>query len=145
MPVVAARELDDPVAPGKGAREPQGAHRRLGTRADEADHLDGGNGVDDLGGELDLSLGRRTEGRPAVGSRMDGLERLGIGVTEDQRSPGLHPVHVRRARDVLDHGAVPAGHEHGLVEPHRAHRAHRRVDATRDQLRGRAPELRASP
>jgi hypothetical protein len=36
---IAAGELDDQVAPGGRARDPQRAHRRLGARVDEAQHL----------------------------------------------------------------------------------------------------------
>src|SRR5690606_40904046 len=38
--VVAALELDDGIAPGEAAREPDGAHRGLGARADQTHHLD---------------------------------------------------------------------------------------------------------
>ena len=61
-----------------------------------------GHGVDDLGRELDLGLGRRAEGRAARGRGDDGLDRLGIGVPEDQRPPGHDPVEVAPAVDVLD-------------------------------------------
>ena len=61
--VVVAGELDHAVAPRRGAREANGAHRRLGAGRDEPHHLDRGHGVDDLGGEVDLSLGRRAERR----------------------------------------------------------------------------------
>ena len=67
--VVVAGELDHPVAARRGAREPDGAHRGLGARRDEAHHLDRGHGVDDLGGQVDLSLGRRAE-RRASGERL---------------------------------------------------------------------------
>ena len=108
MAVVAARELDHPVAPGHGAREPQRAHRRLGAGADEPHHLDRGNRVDDLGRELDLGLGRGAERRAAVRGGVDRCERLGIGVAEDQGPPGLHPVDVLGAGGVLDDGTLAA-------------------------------------
>ncbi len=69
MAVVAAGELDHAVAARRRPREPERAHRRLGAGADEPHHLDGRHGVDDLGGELDLGLGRRAERRAAVGAR----------------------------------------------------------------------------
>ena len=62
--VVAARELEDPVA-REGAREAERAHRRLGPGRDEPHLLDRRHGVDDLGGQLDLGLGRGAEARPA--------------------------------------------------------------------------------
>ena len=39
MAVIAARELDDLVAPGKRARDANGAHRRFGSGADESNAL----------------------------------------------------------------------------------------------------------
>ena len=56
--VVGAGELDDRVAAGGGAGEADGAHRRLGAGVDDAHHLDRGEAVANLGGELDLALGR---------------------------------------------------------------------------------------
>ena len=63
MTVVAARELEDPVAPRRAAREPDRAHRGFGARADHPHLLDRRERVDDLVRELDLALGRRAEGR----------------------------------------------------------------------------------
>ena len=39
MAVIAAHELDDLVAPGKRARDANGAHRRFGSGADESNAL----------------------------------------------------------------------------------------------------------
>src|SRR5205823_2323773 len=50
-----------------------------------------------------------------------------------ERAPGQHPVEIPLAVDVLEMGALAAPEEDGLVEPDRAHRPHRRVDAARDQ------------
>ena len=90
--VVAAGELEHAVAAREGAREPERRHRRLGARGDEPHLLDRRHGVDDLGRELDLALGRRAEARPVERRLAHRLDRLGVGVAEDQRPPRLHPV-----------------------------------------------------
>src|SRR5581483_11661346 len=77
------------------------------------------------------------------GRARDRLHRLGIGVTEDQRPPGHDPVDVAAPVHVLDPRALATANEDGLVEPDRAHRTHRGVDAARGQRRGAPPELGA--
>ena len=47
--VIAAGELDHPVAVGEAAREPERRHRRLGAGRDEPDLLDRRHRIDDLG------------------------------------------------------------------------------------------------
>ena len=106
--VVVARELDQPVAARRRAREPDGAHRRLGARRDEPHHLDRRHRVDDLGGEVDLALGRRAERRAPRERLRDRRQRGRVGVAEEQRPPGEHPVDVLVAVDVLDERAVAA-------------------------------------
>src|SRR6185503_2227776 len=145
MAVVAARELDHAVAASHGPGKPQRAHRRLRARADEPHHLDRRHGVDDLAGELDLRLGGRAEGRPAVGGGVDGCKGLRVRVTEEQRSPRLHPVDVAVALDVLHPASRAARDEHGFVDAHGAHRTDRRVDAAGDQARRPAPAVRPLP
>ena len=143
--MVAARELEDAVAPREAAREPDRAHRGLGAGGDEAHHLDRRHRVDDLLRELHLGFGRGAEGRPARGGVLDRSERLGVGVPEDERPPAHDPVDVALPLDVLDLGAAAAAHEDRLVEADRAHRADRRVDAARDQPLRPPSELGALP
>ena len=135
--VVAAGRLEDPVAMRERARETQRAHRRLRPRGDEAHLLDRRHGVDDLRRELDLRLGRGAVARAAQRRLPHGLDRLRVGVTEDERPPGHDPVEEAAALGV-DVRARPAPHEQRLVEADAAHRAHGRVDAAGDQLE-RAP------
>ena len=142
MTVVAARELEDPVALRRAAGEPDRAHRRLGARADHSHLLDRRERVDDLGRELDLSFGRRAEGRALVGGLLDGLDRLPVGMAEDQRAEGHHPIDVLPAVGGRHVRALPAAHEERLVEPDGLHRAHGRVDAARDQALGLPRQLR---
>ena len=61
--VVGARELEDRLAAGGGAREADRGHRRLGARGGHAQHLDALHPAGDLGGELDLAGRRRAEAR----------------------------------------------------------------------------------
>src|SRR5581483_7022586 len=51
--------------------------------------------------------------------------------------------HVPAAADVLDLGPLAPRHEDRLVEPDRAHRPDRRVDAAGDQLERAPVEIRA--
>ena len=61
--VVAAGETHERLAARRRAGQPQRAHRGFRARGDQPHLLDGRHRVDDLGGELDLALGRRAEGR----------------------------------------------------------------------------------
>ena len=139
--VVAAGELEDTVAAGEAARQPDRAHRRLRAGRDETNALDGRNRVDDLRGELDLALGRRAEGRAVARRGDDRIHGLGIRVPEEQRPPGHHPVDVRASVGGLEPRARRPPHEQRLVQPDGAHRADGRVDAAGDQLLRPAPEL----
>ena len=113
--VVAARELEDPVAAGGAAGEADRAHRRLGPRGDEAHLLDRRHRVDDLLGELDLALrsARRTSSRAR--RLLDGRDDLRVRVAEDERPPRHDPVDVAVPVDVLDVGPLAAGDEERLV------------------------------
>src|SRR5262245_49367587 len=133
VPVVAAGELQDPVALRRSARKPDRAHPGLGAGADEPHLLDRRERVDDLGRELDLAFGRRAEGRPVAGRGANRLDRRRVRVPEEERPEGHHPVDEALAVDRLQVRALRAPHEERLVEPNRLHRADRRVDPARDQ------------
>ena len=142
MTVIAARELEDPVTPGRRPREPNGAHRRLRAGGDEPDQLERGHRIDELLGELHLALGRGAERRSLARGRDHRLNDLGIRVPEDQRPPRHHPVDVAAAGLVLDPRALAAADEERLVEADGAHRPHRRVDAARNHLASPPPQAR---
>jgi hypothetical protein len=132
--VVAAVELHEQVAPGRAARDPDGAHRRLGARADQPHHLHRRiGGADDLG-HLDLERGGcAVAGAPArrLGHRLhDGRGR----VAQDQRAPGADEVDVGppvrvpeprplAARDEERSAADGAEGAHGAVDAARDHPA----------------------
>ena len=92
MAVIAPANLRDAVPARRAPGEPDRAHRRLGARRDEPDHLDRRNRVDDLLRQEHLALGGRAEARPTPGGLANGVDRLGIGVPEDQGSPRTDPV-----------------------------------------------------
>ena len=142
--VVAAGELDDSISARERAGQPNRAHRRLRARRHEPHLLDRRDCVDDLRGELDLRLGRRAEARPMSRGLGDRLDRLRIGVPEEQRPPGHDPVDVALAGHVFDVRAVTTTDEERLVDTDRAHRTNGRVDASGDELLRSAPEPRAS-
>ena len=65
--VVGAGELQQRLAPGGRAGEPDRAHGRLGARRRHAQHVDGGHALRDELGELDLAGRRRAVARAAAG------------------------------------------------------------------------------
>ena len=140
MAVVGAGELEDLLAPGRGAGQADGAHRGLGPRGGHAHHLDGRHPAGDLVGQVDLALRRRAERRPALGRRHDRGQDRGMGVPVDERPPGAHVVDVVVAVDVDDLGAVAALDE-DRVAADRPHRPHRRVDPAGHPLQRAGVEL----
>jgi hypothetical protein len=141
--VIAAGRLEDPVAFRVRPREPERAHRGFGPGRDEPHLLHRRHRVDDLLGELDLRLGRGAEARAAERRLAHGLDRVGIGVAEQERPPGHDPVEEPAAVPGLDVCALAALHEQRLVEADPAHRADRRVHAAGNQLERTAVESRA--
>ena len=134
--VVAAGELQDEVAPRRGAREAHRAHRRLGPRGDEADLLHGRDEAGDALGELHLGAARRAVRRPArEGSTDRGGDRL-RHVAEEVRAVRHDVVDVAVPVSVDDHGALRLLHEERR-RADRLERADGRADAAR-HLRLRA-------
>ena len=131
--VVAAGELHDDRASGRPARQAKGGHRRLGAGGDEADLLDRLDASDDLLGEGHLVFARGAEGEAVCRGGPDGLEHLGVGVTEDHRPPRADEVDVAVAVDVGEPGALGAGDE-ARDAAHTTEGPHRRVDPTGDHL-----------
>ena len=132
--VIVARELDQPVAARRGAGQPHGAHRRLGSRGHEPHHLDRRHRIHDLGGEVDLALRRRTEGRAPGRARP--RPRRGSSGRNGRRAAG--PTTSPSRRTCLPftssmYAPSPLPHEQRLVEPDRTHRPDRRVDAAGNQ------------
>ena len=139
--VVGAGELDERLAAGGRAGEPDRAHRRLGARGRHAQHVDARHALADELGELDLAGRRRAVARAERGGRGDGLDHRRVGVAEDQRAPGADVVDVDVAVDVEDLRALGALDE-DRVAADRAHRAHGRVHAARQDAERAPVELR---
>ena len=92
--MVAAGKLDDLGPSGEAAGQAHRAHGGLGAGVHQAHPLHRGDPGDDLGGQLGLARGGRTEGQP-VGSRP--LHRLHdgrVGVAQNHRPPGADEVDV---------------------------------------------------
>ena len=136
MSVVAAVELDDEGAAGRGAGQSDRAHRGLGPRADEPHHVHRWEGRHHALRQLELELRRRAE-RGAAARRLDhGLEDLRMGMPQDQRPPGEHQVHVAVAVHVHQPRALAPLHETRRAAD-TAERTHGAVDPARnDALRG---------
>src|SRR4051812_42365965 len=94
MAVIAAFELYDLVAAREAASEPDGAHRRFGSRTDHADQLDGGNEFADALGYARLYFRRRSEGEPEWRALDYGSNHVGMRMPENHRAPRAHVIDV---------------------------------------------------
>ena len=136
MPVIAPVELDDDVAPGRPAREPDRAHRRLRARGHEAHHLHGRHRARDHLRHLDLGASGRPIARPPPRGLGDRLDHRRRGVAENERSPRAEEVDVGAPVGVHDARPLGALHEDRRAA-HTPERAHGTVDtAGDDPLRG---------
>src|SRR5256885_16439386 len=97
MSVIPAFELDDQVAAGGGARDPQGTHRRLGPAVDEPDPLDRRHSSFDQLGEADLARAGDAEGTSRLGGMLDRVDDARIGVAEHERAERTDVVDVPAA------------------------------------------------
>ena len=114
MTVIAAGELQHAVASGDRPGETERAHRRLGARGGEAEHLDARHRGDDRLREVHLERRwcavRGTERR----LRDDRADDGGMGVTEDERAPRADQIDVFAAVGV-DHPRARAGDDERRV------------------------------
>ena len=138
--MVAALELDDGVATGVAAGQADGAHGRLGARADHPHHIHARHDLADTVGQLDFQFRGGAEAQPFRALPDDRLSHLGVIVAHDHRPPGQHVVDIALARAVKDIGPVAAidkyrGAAHGLEGPHRG------VDAAGDVAPGALKQL----
>ena len=131
--VVAAVELHDDLAPGSGARQPDGRHRRLGAGADEAHLLDGGKRLGHQRGQIGFGRSGRAEARAVARGLDDGLDDLRIGVAQNQRAPGADVVDVAIAVGVPDVRALAADEER-RVAADRTEGADRRIHSAGNEL-----------
>ncbi len=131
MAVIAAVELHDDVATRGAAGQPDGAHRGLGPRADQPQHLHRGKGGVDGLGQLDLHGRGRAVARPPAGRLGHRLHDHRRRVAQDERPPRADEVDVAPAVHVVQPRALGARHEERLTS-HPPERAHRAVHPARD-------------
>ena len=141
MPVVAAGELDDQIAPGERARQADGAHDGLGAGGHQPHLLDAGIGGDHALRQLDFRRARCAEGR-ALTAGLAPRPRP----PPDARDPVSAGPRSRRDRDRRGRphrsGARRAAHEEERRAADCAESAHRRVDAPGDDAAGALVQLR---
>jgi hypothetical protein len=129
--MVAALELDQQVAPGKTARQPDRAHRRFSAGTDQANHFERRQHFAQQFGHLDLAGGRGTEGESLQRRRADRGDHFGMRVPKNQRPPRANVIDVTLAVYV-DDARTGTGGEKARRTANRTKGPDRRVDATRD-------------
>ncbi|MCY1534316.1 hypothetical protein D9M68_696840 [compost metagenome] len=140
MAVVAAFELDDLLASGRAARQADRAHAGFGARTHQAHHVDAGHQLDDLFGQLHLTLGRRTVGKAFQHRFLHRFQHGRVAMAQDHRAPGADVVDVLLAVGVPEIGTLGALHETRCAA-HGAEGAHGRVHAAGDQGLGAVKQL----
>src|SRR5919107_3417739 len=131
--MVVAIELEDALAPGVPAGDPDGAHRGLGARVSHPDHLHRGADLTDQLRQLDLQLRRSPKGCPVPDRPFQGFHYLRVGVAEDQGTVTHDVVHVGVAVHVEYTRALPASHEQGIPTD-RSESPDRTVDASGETM-----------
>ncbi len=102
MAVVAARKLDDRIAPSGAARQTHSGHDRLGARRHEPNHLQVRDSRRHELGQLHFLPAGRAEGKTRGGGRRHRLHHVGVGVPQDQRPPGADVVDETTAVRIKD-------------------------------------------
>ena len=140
VPVVVSCELDNHIPAGVPAGQADGAHRRLGTGADQAHLFDRRYGLDNQLGQFVFRLGRRAEAGRPFQRFADGIQHCRVLVTQDHGPPGTDVVDVPVPVHVEQISAVRAAEDDWLAAygPKRPCGA---VDATGDQLLGAGENL----
>ena len=140
MAMIATLELNQQVAAGVAARQPNGAHRRLGPGTDQANHFQRRQQLAQQVRHVDLAFGRCAEGESLERRFLHRGDHLRVGVAENQRPPGTDIIDVALAVGVGDVG-TGTGNEKARRAADRTEGAHRRVDAAGNVLLGALKEL----
>ncbi len=135
MSVIAAFELHNELALGESAGEPDSRHRRFGSGADEADLLDCWKGLNHQSGEICFCRSGGPKAGAVARSLDDGLQDLGLGVAEDQRSPRANVVDVLVAISIPHVRAHPA-HQKRRGAANGPESADRGIDSAGNELLG---------
>ena len=133
--VVAARELDDLVAPGGAACQAHRRHGGLGAAGDQPQHLQAGHPGTHLAGQAHLALGGGAVAGAVGGGRGHRPDDRGRGVAQDAGAVALDVVDVAVALHVPDVSALRPCHEVGRPAD-RPERPHRRVHPAGEHLAG---------
>jgi hypothetical protein len=122
--VVIALELDETLASGGRARQPERAHRRLGARIDHAYPLQRRHELADPLGHGHLAGTRRAEAQSVGDGPLHRLDDVRMGVAADHRPPGTDVVDITLAVDIENARALGAIEEQRLTADagERAHR-----------------------
>ena len=122
--VVAAFEFDDGVAAGEAPGQTDRAHRRLGAGAAHAGQRHRRHQIADAPGECGLRYRRRAVGQALERCLLDGVNDLGVCMTQNHRSPGTDVVDIALAVLTPHIGATGLADEY-RIPADRAEGAHR--------------------
>src|SRR6478735_11520976 len=131
MTVIRTVELHDQGAPREATRRTQSTHRGLRAARHAAQHFDRRVDRADRLCQFHFGESRSSEGKPAYGRILYGLDHGWVSVTEDGRSPRAHVVDVALSLGVGDARAARRGNEGWLTE-HRTEGTHGAIDPTHE-------------
>ena len=133
MPVIAAIELENQVAPSKCPCQAQRRHRRFGPRADETHKVDTRKGLFDQLRQIHLGLGWGPVARTARCGILDGGDNAWMSVAGDERAPRSQIVDISIAVGVPDDRAFASSDE-AWRSADGTKRPHGRIHSTREVL-----------
>ena len=113
MAVVVSGEFDHFVTTRCPPGDPDCTHRGLGPTADQSNFLDTWNGLDDLFGKHRLGLRRGPRAGPFLGGSNNRFDHLGVGMSEDHRSPRSDVIDQPTTIDVEKIGSLGVINEQG--------------------------------
>jgi len=130
--MVAALELQNPIAPGSSSSKAHRCRGRLGPARHQAYLLHAGNGSADALGQLDFARVRRTKRGALVSRSRHRVDDRRVRVAEDQGSPGAHVIDVAVSIDIEQRAPLAALKENGLSADS-SKGTHRRIDPARHE------------
>jgi len=133
MAMVAAFELHRELPSRGRPGQPDSAHGRFGTGADEPDLVHGGKGPAHELGHLDLQVGGRAVAHARSGLPPHRIHHGRVAVTQDERSPGKDEIDIPLPLSIGEEGSRSPDYEGG-GSAHLAKGADRRVHTARNHL-----------
>jgi len=133
--VIAARVLHDEIAAREGARQANRAHHRFRAGRYETHLFETGIRRGHALGQFDFRRARRTVRAAELGRLGDGLHHIGMGVSQNQRAPGIHEVEITTPVSVVQVRAGAARDEARRAADS-VERAHRRIHAAGNDFAG---------